>query len=63
MFEAVVTFVGIDFSESNVPFPTTKVYRLDFETEEAFQTWLSTAPNLWAISSEQLGAVEEEEQI
>jgi hypothetical protein len=38
MFEAVVTFVKIEEG-----YPITQVYRLEFETEEAFRVWKDSA--------------------
>lgn len=58
MFEAVVTFVTMT-QDAGATFPVTKVYRLEFDTEGDFETWLRLGDEL-TTSTERLGAIETE---
>lgn len=55
MHEAVVTFVGME-TEDGHTYPYTKLYRVQFETEDQFLLWLASAESHGAVFQERMRA-------
>lgn len=58
MHDVVVTFVGLE-TESGITYPYTKVYRLQFETEDQFLLWEAAAESFGAVHKERMKAEED----
>lgn len=55
MVEAVITFVGLE-TEDGTTYPYTRLYRVEFETEDQFLLWLATAESQGAVDQQRLRA-------
>lgn len=55
MHDAVITFVGME-TENGITYPYTKVYRVQFESEDQFLLWLASAERQGAVHQERMKA-------